>query len=337
MSQTDSESKAQLQNIIRMLRIPLQLNAESGDKLLIITDTEMDPLLWQGLSAAARQLDIDPTVTIMSPRSTHAQDPVNSVRLAAFDPETDLCVYLTSTALAHAPITDELTKRGKRYILMEELTREMLAPDGPGGADYEAMNVVGERLAAALTQGEQIRVTSPNGTDLTASIKGRPGRSITARFVKMSETGGGGCAFPDGECHICPVEGTGEGRIAYDLAAHSVGKIVVPIVLTVERGMVTNIEGGREAAIWRDILEKHGDPNSYNCPAEIAIGLNPNVQPTGILRSDKKKYATSHIGIGDTITLGGTCHANLRLEGVIDQPQVSVDGVTLTEGGQVLV
>ena len=50
-----------------------------------------------------------------------------------------------------------------------------------------------------------------------------------------------------------------------------------------------------------DILEKHGDKNSYNCPAEISIGLNPKVTPTGWMRTDKKMYATSHIGMGDTM------------------------------------
>ena len=102
-------------------------------------------------------------------------------------------------------------------------------------------------------------------------------------------------------------------------------------------GWVTKIEGVREAAIWKEILEKHGDKNSYNCPAEISIGLNPKVTPTGSMRTDKKMYATSHIGIGDTIALGGTCHAKLRLEGVIRKPEISVDGTTLTRDGKILV
>jgi leucyl aminopeptidase (aminopeptidase T) len=55
------------------------------------------------------------------------------------------------------------------------------------------------------------------------------------------------------------------------------------------------------------------------------------------MRTDKKMYATSHIGMGDTMALGGTCHAKLRLEGVIRYPEISVDGQTLTRGGKILV
>jgi 2,5-dihydroxypyridine 5,6-dioxygenase len=55
------------------------------------------------------------------------------------------------------------------------------------------------------------------------------------------------------------------------------------------------------------------------------------------MRTDKKMYGTSHIGIGDTVTLGGTCHAKLRLEGVISKPAISVDGQQVTRDGAILV
>ncbi len=55
------------------------------------------------------------------------------------------------------------------------------------------------------------------------------------------------------------------------------------------------------------------------------------------MRTDKKKYASSHIGVGDTVVLGGNCHAKIRLEGVIELPEISVDGQTLTRGGKILL
>jgi hypothetical protein len=38
-----------------------------------------------------------------------------------------------------------------------------------------------------------------------------------------------------------------------------------------------------------------------------------------------------------TIVLGGTCHAKLRLEGVIRYPEISVDGQVLTRAGRILL
>jgi leucyl aminopeptidase (aminopeptidase T) len=220
---------------------------------------------------------------------------------------------------------------------MEELTTKMLAKDGPAGADYFALNALGKKLAEIFTNGKSVTVTCPNGTHLTASIEGRVGRAITGLPVTMRPGGGSGCAFPDGETHVCPVEGTGEGVVVFDLTAHSVGALTQPIKVTVKNGMAVSIEGGDQAAAWREIFDKYGDPASFNCPAEIAIGLNPQVTPTGSMRTDKKMYATSHIGLGDTTALGGTCKAKLRLEGVIRQPCISVDGVVVVKGGKILV
>jgi 2,5-dihydroxypyridine 5,6-dioxygenase len=323
--------------IARVMQTPLTLNAKAGDKIFVITDTKMDPVLWQGFSKAAKDLGMEVAVGLMEPRATHSSNPMSAIHRAALDPALDLVVYLTSTAMAHATITEELIDNGKRHLLMEELTPAMLSPDGPAGADYAAINELGLRIAKVFTQGETCHVTCANGTNLTASIKGRPGRSIAGIPVQLKPGGGGGCAFPDGEAHVCPVEGTGNGTVVFDLTAHSVGAIKEPLKLTVVDGWVTKIEGGREAKIWQDILDKHGDRNSYNCPAEISIGLNPKVTPTGSMRTDKKMYATSHIGIGDTVALGGTCHAKLRLEGVIRKPEISVDGTTLTRDGKILI
>jgi leucyl aminopeptidase (aminopeptidase T) len=323
--------------LAKILKKPLELNARAGDKIFILTDTKMDPVLWQALAIAANSMDIEPSIGIMTPRGAHSTDPTSALRAACLDPGTDLCIYLTSTAMAHARLTDDMIETGRRFILMEELTPEMLAPDGPASADYFAINALGQKIAALFTAGETVRVTCPNGTDLTCSIAGRPGRSIAGIPMQMHPGKGGGCAFPDGEAHVCPVEGTGEGTVVFDFTAHSVGKITEPLRLTVKAGMVTEISGGREAEIWRDILARHGDPDSFNCPAEVAIGLNPKVKQTGSMRTDKKLYGSCHIGMGDTIALGGTCHAKLRLEGVIRTPEVTIDGQMITSDGKILI
>jgi leucyl aminopeptidase (aminopeptidase T) len=323
--------------LMKTIRIPLEINAKAGNKILIITDSGMDSLLWQAMAAAAAELGMEPTIAIMTPRAAHGYDPTSPIIHAARDPDIDLYIYLTSTAMAHAPLTAELLDRGKRFILMEELTPDMMLPDGPAGADYVAMDVIGQKIAKLFSAGQRVRVQADNGTDLTATIAGRPGRSVTAKIPAMRANGGGGCAFPDGEAHVCPVEGTGEGTIVFDLTAHSVGALKEPIRITVEKGMATKIEGGLQAAKWREILERYGDANSYNCPAEIAIGLNPNVTPTGSMRTDKKLYGSTHIGVGDTIVLGGTCHAKLRLEGVIKEPLITIDEKVVTKGGKIFV
>ncbi|MEW6105630.1 MAG: hypothetical protein AB1563_04600 [Bacillota bacterium] len=322
--------------VMKYARIPLALNAQKGDNIVIVVDTRTDPIVWQAMAAAANEMGMEVTVAMMTPRPAHGYNPTEPIMAAMRDPSTKLCIYLTTTALAHAKISEELGALGKGFILMEEATAEMLS-GGPAAADYEAMNALGEKLRDIFTRGSEIRVTSKLGTDLVASIQGRPGFLAAGKLSKHPASGILGCAFPDGEVNVCPVEGTGQGIIVFDTTAHSVGLLKSPIKLTVKDGWVTNIEGGAEAEVWKRILADHGDTNSYNCPAEIAVGLNPNVTITGVMRTDKKKYGATHIGMGDTIVLGGTCKAKLRLEGVIKEPTISVDGQVVVDGGRILV
>jgi leucyl aminopeptidase (aminopeptidase T) len=324
--------------IMKAVRIPLELNTRPGDKIVIITDTRMDPDLWCAMAAAANELGVEATVAVMTPRVAHGYNPTTPVMNAARDPDLNLCVFLTSTALAHSDLTGELLELGKGVIFMEELTPSMLLQGGPAHADYVAMNELAKKVAKVWTEGKQVRVQSEMGSDLTASIEGRSGVPLAAKlYIRPLSTSrgrsGGVCAFPDGEANILPVEGTGKGFIVFDTTAHSVGALREPIRLTVEKGMVTKIEGGVEAQKWREILEKHGDANSYNCPAEISIGLNPNVTVTGIMRTDKKLYGTAHIGLGYTFT----CKAKLWLEGVIREPIITIDGRVITKDGKIFV
>ena len=201
-----------LADITKVFKIPLTLNAKAGDKILIITDTAMDSILWQGLSKAAEEMDIEPVVAIMKPRETHATDPIEPIRRAAMGDDLALCIYLTSTAMAHAPITEDLVRRGQRFILMEELTPAMLSPDGPAGADYHAINALGQKVAKIFTEGQTVRVRSAGGTDLTASIKGRPGSSIAGLPLRLRPDGGGGCAFPMASLMSARLRAPGRGR-----------------------------------------------------------------------------------------------------------------------------
>ena len=138
-----------LKQITKTFRTPLQLNAKPGERIMILTDTKMDQDLWRGLMAAANELGMEPLVTIMNPRDTHSTNPPETFYNAALDSGTDLCIYLTSTAMAHSTLTDAMIDNGKRFVLMEELTPAMLGP-GAGlhqafcGDDLGAMHVAGE-------------------------------------------------------------------------------------------------------------------------------------------------------------------------------------------------
>lgn len=322
--------------LVKCLKTPFRLNAKPGDKVLIITDTAMNPVLWECLMIAAYDFGVRPNVAIMTPRDAHQAEPDPPV--AAAWAKSDIAILLTSKAMAHTDAKLAASKKGCKTIYMEEVTVDIVL--GPGSADYDEIRTTGEKVEKALTEGKEIHVTTEFGTDFRASIEGRRGQCLCG--IASPPYGHVGAAFPDGEVPIAPIEGTSEGVIVFDTSMHGIGLFKEPITLKVEKGRVVSITGGFEAIKLREILETQGDENSY-CIGEIAPQLNPKCIPSGILRQDKKMRGGMHIALGRNDDFGGgapgfagAIRSKLHLDGIMRKVTCEVDGKVIIKEGKIV-
>jgi leucyl aminopeptidase (aminopeptidase T) len=135
------------------------------------------------------------------------------------------------------------------------------------------------------------------------------------------------------------VEGTGNGTVVWDTSAHHIeGRLLkAPIKIKVKDGWATEITGGDDAQALVEYIEKYGDKNSYNCPAEFAIGLNPNARPRGNVREDKKLAGYAHIAMGSTAGIISNLYSKLHLDGIMKDATITCDGKIVVDKGEVLV
>jgi leucyl aminopeptidase (aminopeptidase T) len=317
----------------QVLRQPFERNADPGDDVLIVTDTGIDESVQEALFTAAAQLDLDPTIAIMTPRKRDNNDPTNLIGEAI--QEADVFFTAVSKALAHSTPAAEAQNAGKQLVIMSELSPDILR-SGAAQADYDAMQKLADALGDIYADGSQIRVKDDNGTDVVADIADRTYWPSAGTASKRPERPYA-CAFPDGEVGVCPREGSTDGTVVWDTSLHDIGWLDTPIELTVEDGWVTNISGGAEAEQYRQILEEDGDENARYCAAEIALGINPGAEFSGRMRTDKKAYGSVHIATGDNIDIGGDIESSLHLDGVIGAPTVWIDDRKIAENGEILV
>lgn len=317
--------------LVRNASKPFQLNAQAGDKVLIVTDTKVDESVWEALFAAANAQGFDPTVTMMTPREAHGNDPTEAIAEAMLS--VDICVLATSTAITHSSAGAAAQRAGVKCILMDEITPDILR-SGAANADYEAMQAVATKLGEIYDQGTEIRVTSEAGTDVVGDIEGCTYWPIAGRIVdNETQTV---CAFPDGEVGVAPKEGSTNGTVVWDTTVHGIGLLDDPIELTVEDGWVTDIRGGRDAERYEQMLAGYGR-NARYCAAEISVGINPSADITGSLRTDKKCAGTAHIATGSNYDLGGTIESDLHIDGVVRRPSVWVDDEQIVDEGEITV
>lgn len=124
-------------------------------------------------------------------------------------------------------ITDDLVEAGKKFILMEELSLYMLAPGGPAWADYEAKELLGLEDRPGLHRRQPGPRDLPQRHRPHRQHRGAPWRPRTAGAALLALHLGKGAAalFLDGEASTARLdEGTGEGRVVFDLTAHSVAR-----------------------------------------------------------------------------------------------------------------
>lgn len=322
---------AETAELVRNASKPFELNAEPGDEVVIVTDSGIEESVWAALYGAANERGLDPTVVLVPPREEHGNDPTAAAAEAML--EADLCVMVTSTAITHSEAGAAAQHAGVKCIAMDEMTPDILRSPA-AGADYEAMQAIARTLGDIYAEGSEMRVTSEYGTDVVGDIAGRTYWPIAGKIVDNATQSI--CAFPDGEVGVAPDEGSTHGTVVWDTTVHGIGLLDDPVELTVEDGWVTEVGGGREADAFRETLAE-ADENARYCAAEMSIGINPDAQVSGRMRTDKKVEGAVHVATGANKDLGGEIQSELHIDGTIRHPDVWVDDRKLVEGGEILV
>jgi leucyl aminopeptidase (aminopeptidase T) len=166
---------------------------------------------------------------------------------------------------------------------------------------------------AALEKGTQCRVTSPAGTDVLVSIKGRPALEVTP-IKKRGQMMGPVPLWA--EVAFAAVEDQTQGVIVVDgvmLGIGLKGQVQQPIVWTVENGRCVKIEGGPEADRLREVI---AGVDGADVIGEFAFGTSEK-SPWGS-PSEKGRLGTVHFALGDNHNAypGGKNVSKLHLDGV---------------------
>jgi leucyl aminopeptidase (aminopeptidase T) len=199
-------------------------------------------------------------------------------------------------------------------------------------ADFLAIRELAERLAGVLRGARQVRVTSPAGTDVVATVEGRePKGWLTGVCRRPGEVS----ALPGGEVSFPPLEGTAHGTVVVEHVMTDLGPLAHPITWVVRNGEAVAFEGAAEARRLEDAIRDV--PNARNI-AELGIGLNAEARLDGEITEAKKRAGTAHMALGDNAGgYGGVVMSPVHLDGLMLDVTVLVDDVPVVEAGELVV
>ncbi|MCX7781613.1 MAG: aminopeptidase [Negativicutes bacterium] len=302
------------------------MGVKPGESVVIVTD-EPTAAIGRALWQAAKEAGGEAVYMEMIPRANDGAEPPEPVAAAML--QADVVLAATSRSLSHTDARKEASRAGTRIASLPGVTADMLCRTL--AADYRKMAQASRQFADILTAGSQAELITPAGTKLTMSLAGRKGGPDTGINLEP----GSFSNLPAGEAYIAPLEETAEGILVIDGAMSGVGVVGTPIRMTVEKGFVTRIEGGPEAAKLEALLAAHGKL-AYNI-AELGIGTNDQAQITGNVLEDEKVKGTVHIAVGNNTGFGGVVHVPVHLDGILIRPTLIIDGQMVIKDGEHLV
>jgi leucyl aminopeptidase (aminopeptidase T) len=293
----------------------------AGETMLVVDDDAANPVSL-GLLEAAAALGAEPVRITMAPRQRSGEEPPGPVASAMT--RADVVMMTTTFSLSHTRARREACAAGARVASMPGITEDMFLR--AGSADYDAVADRSRRLAVALDQATEARITSPNGTDIVFSLEGRPGIADTGIYHSPGDFGN----LPAGEAYIAPLEGTANGTLVVDASMAGLGVLDSPLRFTIEGGKAVGVSGpGSEAlrAAWDTV----GD--AAREVAELGIGTNDAARVIGKVLEDEKVFGTVHIAFGNNLHFGGVNDVPYHADGVLTHPTLELDGTVVIRDG----
>ena len=292
------------------------LNLRSEETCLIVTDDKRERI-GETLYAEASKITDDPVIVRYPPGPQHGAEPPEPV--AAALNAADVFLAPTTKSISHTRARGDACENGARGATLPGITESVFVTGLD--ADYEAIAAHSETLHEQVKDADEIRVTSPQGTDITVEIGDREWLLDTG----IVHDDGGFSNLPAGEIFVSPESATGTYVVDGTMRPHGLLDEGQQLTFEVEDGYVTGISDDAIRSQIETAAEEVGR-DAYNL-AELGIGTNVGVDElVGSVLLDEKAAGTVHLAIGDNAAIGGETDAPLHLDGILREPTVYADG-----------
>ncbi len=303
---------------------------KEGENVVLTADTSSDRRVVEALAGATYSIGANPVVVYYPTSGKAFEEPIRPV--ADVVQHADVWIELAYYCTMHTPCFQKAIANGARFTCLNGLDVIMLV-NTVGKVNYDVMVEFGEYITERLKTVNEVIVRDKNGTNLVAYNQGRGIKHSGQRATKK-----GYPVMLGGQVSWCPVEETINGKLVFDAALFppdGTALLTENVELTLEKGVVTKVEGGKQAEIFEKWLASFNDPNMYRL-AHYSMGFNPGVRKaSGRIVEDERIFGCIEMGIGSQgASLMGACwDAASHTDGIVSKPTLIFDGEVFEEDG----
>ena len=302
------------------------------EHVLVVTDPTTSEV-GRSLYEAASEVT-DRILMMMMPRR-HRQGNEPPASVGDLMRRQNIVLLATRHSLTHTRARLTASREGARIASMPGINEEMMAMGGMT-ADYNALQKEISGLNPILRRRRDVRVTSPEGTDVTFRTGGRwvlEDNGICNRPGQVTN-------LPAGKVFVLPKEQTLSGKIVID-GSWEGSLLDEPLTFLVDEGMVVSISGDDLAGDLETVLDeakvglRPSRAGLVNTVAEFGFGMNSRARMTGNRLEDQVVRGSAYFGIGDNSALGGSARVGIHMRGVMLKPTIELNDVDLVVDGKI--
>jgi leucyl aminopeptidase (aminopeptidase T) len=309
-----------------------------GETFVITADTECEKRVIDATATAAFACDAKPMVIYTaSPLGVgKAADPMLPLEsLTAALLKADAWVEFNNKWLLYSTPYDIAMKENKklRHLCLVGMNVDMMVRN-IGRVDYPNLEKFMKLVTKKTLSAKHMRITTPAGTDV--EFNNEPGRKP---IMELGYADTPGSHMMAGQIGWSPNFESINGTIVFDgsLVPPIAGILKEPVRLTIKKGGIVKIEGGKEATEYEKWLKSFNHPQMLKL-AHVCYGFNPGARLTGDILEDERVWGGTEWGLGNVgaILVPGGISGPSHTDGICLNSSVWLDGVQIMDKGQLL-
>ena len=301
----------------------------SGQTVIMTVDNRTDSGMVGAIAEAVEEQGAMPVVITYPSRINEGIDLPLAVGAAICS--SDVWLEFAEGYALYTPTRLKAREKGVRYSTLTGMDTDLLIR-AIGEVDYRSLLKLGEILKTIIHHAHKFTITSKAGTKFSG--KGR------ATYVALSGTPNpakGSTTMLIGTVGWICDENQLNGKLVVDGALwppKEIGAVHDSIYLTVKNGRVIEIEGGKEALLFKEWLKDLNDENMYRL-AHLTIGYHPNVKkPSQKILENERLYGCFEFGLGSQgRAFGAKWTAKSHADAVITRPTIIFDEHMIIDDG----
>lgn len=288
-----------------------------GETVVITADTEADERVVDAAARSAFSAGAKPMVVWLAAakgvgKAADQMLPVDALTGALC--HADAWVEFNNKWLLYStPFETAMEKNPRlRYLCLVGMDADLMVRV-IGRVDKELLAGFLHRVADMTGSAKNVKITTPAGCDLEFKIEPRHKLSCDDGRADMP-----GMHMLAGQICFIPKLDSINGTLVFDGSLMPpCGLLNEPVFMKVEKGRVTEIGGGSQAAEFKAWLESFDDPNMFKL-AHGCYGFNPGAKLTGNILEDERVWGCTEWGLGYLSP--------------IDAPPIGIDAKSHTDG-----